>query len=82
MVKGLKITAPTGIVTFIPEASVRQLMTDTEGILSSISYVQATDGSMTTLPGIPIHQPGTNTKYEFGQLSPDGFVQAPLRNYR
>ena len=84
MVVGLKITATTGIITFIPGDNVVQLMTDVNGILSSVSYVQATDGTVTTIPGIPIHQQGTNSKYEYGVMHPDGFMQAPapLRNYR
>lgn len=78
---GLKITDDTtGTFTFLPEDNVLSLDVSAAGLLTGYVYRDNT-GAVVAVTSIPAYVKGTNSKYEFGDLSPSGYMQAPIRNY-
>ena len=79
---GLLISAIGGTRTFIPDSQILVVNTNAQGLIDTVIH-RALDGSATAtvIASIPRHTPGSNARFEYGQLSPGGFMQSHLRNY-
>lgn len=80
--KGLLITATDGKKTFIPDSMVLEILAGATGVITDVKYMK-NDGTAaaTSVNSIAVWVPGTNIRYEYGCMAPDGRMQSHLKNY-